>query len=359
MLDVRSLTLDKTKRIIVTSDIHANLELFKKLLNKVNFTEDDYLFINGDLCEKGPNSLEVVEYVRNLMTVNQNVFLTKGNCDVVFRYVFNNLQGIIPYMKRQPYSILNEMINIYGKTIDDFADLKELSKFYRENFGELIDWLESLPNAYETEDFIIVHAALENINDWKETKDEYSLYTYAFGESEHQANKNVIVGHWPVVNYRATDISSHNPLIDLNKRIISIDGGNQIKPDGQLNALIFENGEYSFTFVDELTKEMMIPEDFEDTTGRKGTVTYPNYEINILEREKFFTLCENKNLAIKQWIKNEYLSEEGEKVVCKDDLSTTFLSVSKGERVKVVDDQCEGYTLVKKQTGEIGWVPKM
>lgn len=37
MIEVRTLQLDKTKRTIVISDIHANLELFKKLLKKVEY----------------------------------------------------------------------------------------------------------------------------------------------------------------------------------------------------------------------------------------------------------------------------------------------------------------------------------
>ncbi|MEO4054036.1 metallophosphoesterase [Solibacillus sp. CAU 1738] len=357
MIEVKYLKLDKTKRTIVISDIHANLHLFKRLLDKLQFTAEDYLFINGDLCEKGPASLEVINYVRCMSEESTNVFITKGNCDVVFRSVISGNESIISYMNRQQYSVLNEMLLKNGKSLDDFADLKELAHYYRSYFSEELEWLEALPTAFETDDFIIIHAGIENNVDWKQTSEHFGISTPSFYEKNHQADKTVIVGHWPVVNYRAEQISSHNPLIDLEKRVIALDGGNQIKADGQLNALIIKNDTFSFTYVDELTCEMFVQHEHVDSTGRVGTVTYPNYQMTIIKKEEFFTLCENNNLGIQQWIKNEYLIVNDNDARCKDDLSTTFLSVNKGDSVHIVNDTCEGYTLIKKNNGEVGWIP--
>lgn len=353
MIAVRELKLEKERRVIITSDVHANLPLFQQLLEKVNYTTDDYLFINGDLCEKGQDSLSTVAFARKLCAESDRVYITKGNCDVVHNYVFNNVEGIKNYMRQRKNSVLNEMLEQHGKTLDDFATLQELGEFYRRHFGELIDWLDQLPIAYETEDFIIIHAGIEDIPDWKETSEEFALYTPSFYEKGHQANKTVIVGHWPVVNYRATTKSSNSPIIDADKKIIALDGGNQIKRDGQLNALIMNGDEITYTYVDELKKEI-ITGSHVDETNRVGTVTYPNYEILVLEEGEFFTLCENKNLGIQQWIKNEFIHES----MCKNDLSTTFLSVQAGETVSIIDDQQAKYSLVKLSSGEVGWIPK-
>ncbi|MGG0670611.1 metallophosphoesterase [Lederbergia citrisecunda] len=353
MLDVRELKLEKDRRVIITSDVHANLPLFRQLLEKVNYTTEDYLFINGDLCEKGPDSLSTVEFARKLSEESERVFITKGNCDVVHDYVFNDVEGIKNYMRQRKNSVLNEMLDRHGKSLDEFATLQKLGEFFREHFVELLDWLDNLPIAYETDDFIIIHAGVEDIPDWKETSREFALYTPAFYEKEHQADKTVIVGHWPVVNYWANAVSSNCPLIDLEKKIIALDGGNQIKRDGQLNALIMNGEEITYTYVDGLNKKM-ITRSHVDETGRVGTVTYPNYELRLLKEEDFFTLCENVNLGIEQWIKNEFIHEG----FCKNDLSTTFLSVEKGETVSVVDDRHDGYALVKSSSGEVGWIPK-
>lgn len=357
MLDVRNLELDPTKRSIVISDIHGNVELLKRLLDKINYTEEDCLFINGDLCEKGNNSLEVVEYVR-ILSQRSNVYITKGNCDLLHRYVFKEKQEIISYMRNQKNSILNEMLSKFKKSLDDFTSLQDLAQFYQSHFQSEIDWLESMPIAYETDKFIIIHSGIENIKNWRQTDEAVALYGQAFYEKEHQVDKIVIVGHWPVVNYRSTQVSSNNPIIDLHKRIIALDGGNQIKVEGQLNALIIENGTFSFAFVDELIDEMLVQKDYIDSTKRVGTVTYPNYDMKMIKEEEYFTLCENSKLGIQQWVKNEYLTVDEDSTRCKNDLSTTFLSVRQGETVRVVDKNCAGYILVKKENGEVGWVPK-
>ncbi|WP_236687173.1 metallophosphoesterase [Ornithinibacillus californiensis] len=216
-MEVRKVKLDKRKRVIITSDIHANLNLLKKLLAKVNFTQEDYLFINGDLCEKGPNSFEVIDFVKKLMSENKNVYVTKGNCDVVHRYVLDGNEGILAYIRNRKYSVLNEMMALHNRSIDDFENLAELATFYQEEFPDVISWLESLPDAYEIDEHIIVHAGIDNIDEWQETAVDTALYTKAFQEKEHQAEKTVIVGHWPVVNYRSRQVSSHNPVIDEKK----------------------------------------------------------------------------------------------------------------------------------------------
>lgn len=358
MIQIKKIHVQKGKRAIVISDIHANVALFKRLLDKVNYTSDDYLIINGDMCEKGMNSLEVIEYIRMLSKEHPHVYITKGNCDVLFRYVENNVKGIISYMERQKYSILNEMLKLYHNSIVDYKDLRELEAFYRRNFSEILNWIERLPNVIEMENYIIVHAGVENRVDWQNTSEDFSLSNDAFYEKGHQADKVVIVGHWPVVNYRANQISSHMPLIDLEKKIIAIDGGNQIKKDGQLNALILQNESYQISYVDELEQEAEICKEHIDTTKRVGTVVYPHYEMKILHQERYFTLCENHGLGIKQWVKNEYLRKDESTVQCKTDVSTTFLSVKEKEKVSIIDYSTEGYILVKNQKGEVGWIPK-
>lgn len=353
MIDIRQLDLEKDRRIIITSDIHTNLPLFKRLLEKVEYSTEDYLFIVGDLCEKGQDSLSTIAYVRELSAQSDRVFITKGNCDVVHDYVFNNVEGVKNYMTQRKDSILNEMLAAQGKSLEEFASLDELGQFYLLHYRDEIEWLNSLPIAYETNDYILIHAGIENIQNWKETTYEVALYTPSFYEKGHQADKTVIVGHWPTVNYRAKTVSSNNPVIDLENRIISMDGGNRIKRDGQLNAILIEGEEISYTYVDDL-KEQIVYATHTDKTGRTGTVTYPNYELKIIREEPFFTLCENKTLGIEQWIKNEFIQDG----VCKGDISTTMLSVREGETVSIVHDQCEGYVLVKKGDGTVGWIPK-
>jgi len=144
----------------------------------------------------------------------------------------------------------------------------------------------------------------------------------------------------------------------LEKQIIALDGGNQIKTDGQLNALILQNGQYSFSYVDDLAKKRIIKKGHQDVTNRVGAVPYPHYDVKVIDQEPHFTLCENLNLGIEQWVKNEYISKDSTGTKCKSDLSTSFLSVSKDESVSIINEDCSGYVLIKKENGDVGWIPR-
>ncbi|MFS0781181.1 metallophosphoesterase [Bacillus sp. 1P06AnD] len=361
MLDIQELKLPAEGRVIAISDIHGDLPLLKRLLAKVTFTEDDMLILNGDLCEKGPDSLSVVRFAMELMAENQNVHITQGNCDGLVKYVFEGDEDILQYMKKRPFTILNECLAEQGRTIADFKSMEDLQAFYRPYYGKEFDWLLNLPVALETEDFLFIHAGIENRTDWRNTSFESAVSIPDFYNKGHQSEKIVVVGHWPVVNYRAETLSHHNPRIDLEKRIIAIDGGNRLKVDGQLNAFIITchpgKTVYSYTYVDSLERSAVVKKKHELKQIALGTVTYPNYEMRKLREGTYFTLCENVKLGIEQLIKNEYLKEKEGVLHANDDTSTTLLPVDGGEAVAIVDDQCTGYMLVKKE-GAVGWVPK-
>lgn len=80
---IKELSIPTNARILVISDIHGELDLFKELLDKANFSNDDYLIVNGDLCEKGSNSMGVVSHIMGLATANPKVHVTEGNCDTI------------------------------------------------------------------------------------------------------------------------------------------------------------------------------------------------------------------------------------------------------------------------------------
>lgn len=63
---VNKINVPSDRRIIVTSDVHGHYKHLKSLLEKVNFSEEDILFIIGDIIEKGPESLKTLRYVMDI-----------------------------------------------------------------------------------------------------------------------------------------------------------------------------------------------------------------------------------------------------------------------------------------------------
>ncbi|MBJ8105075.1 MULTISPECIES: metallophosphoesterase [Bacillus cereus group] len=360
MEKIQKLLIPKGVRVIVISDIHGELNLLKELLHKVNFKDDDYLIINGDLCEKGNDSIGVVNYVMDLVVNKPNVYVTEGNCEVVVEALVNENPALINYLCTRKNTIFNEWLGKLGDTVHEESDIREVKNILMSHFLKEIKWLTELPTAIETEDYIFVHAGLEDREDWKETERKNAIVMPEFYNKSHKANKYVIVGHWPVVNY-SDEAPSNNPVIDKEKKIIAIDGGNAIKEAGQLNAFIIHrdilNDTFSYTYVDHFSQYEVLA-DFNANSVMQGGVTYPHYYIEPVERMKEFTLCKQLGTNELLHVKNEYIKqlESGEYTV-KTDISCAQLSVRNGDIVSLIDGSCVGYDLIKKD-GVEGWIEK-
>jgi len=357
---IKKLSIPNDVRVIVISDIHGELALLKELLHKVNFKDEDYLIINGDLCEKGRDSIGVVNYVMDLVVSKPNVYVVEGNCEAVVEALVNENPVLINYLCTRKNTIFNEWLGKLKVTVNEESNICEVKNILMGHFSKEIKWLTELPTVIETEDYIFVHAGLEDREDWKETERKNAIAMPEFFNKSHRAHKYVVVGHWPVVNY-SEKAPSNNPVIDKKKKMIAIDGGNAIKEAGQLNAFIIQReptGDmFSYTYVDYFPEYEVIA-DFNANTELQGGVTYPYYYIEPMEKGQEFTICKQKETNTLLSVKNEYIRqlESGEYTV-KTDISCAQISVRKGDVVSLIDGSCSGYDLVKRD-GIEGWIKK-
>ncbi|MEI4648747.1 metallophosphoesterase [Bacillus cereus] len=360
MEKIKKLSIPNDVRVIIISDIHGELDLFKELLHKVNFKDEDYLIINGDLCEKGRNSIGVVNYVMDLVVSKPNVYVIEGNCEVVVEALVNENPALINYLCTRKNTICNEWLAKLNVTVNEESDILEVKTKLMSHFSKEIKWLTELPTAIETEDYIFVHAGLEDRADWKETERKNAIAMPEFFNQSHRANKYVVVGHWPVVNY-SVEAPSNNPVIDKKKKIIAIDGGNAIKEAGQLNAFIIQRkptgDTFSYTYVD-FFPEYEVIADFHANSEMQGGVTYPYYYIEPVEKVQDYTICKQKETNTLLSVKDEYIRQldSGEYTV-KTDISCAQISVRKGDIISLIDGSCSGYDLIKKD-GVEGWIEK-
>ncbi|WLR42322.1 metallophosphoesterase [Bacillus carboniphilus] len=357
---LKQLTVPDQARMIVISDIHGELELFKRLLEKVNYnSQDDYLIINGDMCEKGSNSIGVVSYIKSLSKTNPKVHVTEGNCEALVEELLNENPKLINYLVARKHSIMNEWLTQLDYPVDENSNIQEVKEVLTKHYSEDIDWLMRLPTAIETEDYIFVHAGLDDKENWKETDRDMAITIPAFLTKSHRSKKYVIVGHWPVVNY-SSHLPLNNPIIDHEKRIIAMDGGNVVKRSGQLNALIIRPSyeeQFSYTYVDHF-ENFTVKEDFQADPKMVGSIKYPMYKINPIKEKDHFTLCEKIGSEEQIYVKNEYIQkDENGEITVTDDLSCAQISVKKGEMVSLINGDCTAYALIKKDGAE-GWVKK-
>ncbi len=89
---IESLSLPPNRRILVMSDIHGNLPYFESLLKQLGYSERDLLILDGDLLEKGTQSLALLRRVMALSAAG-NVYTVCGNCDGWARIVGHRRDG--------------------------------------------------------------------------------------------------------------------------------------------------------------------------------------------------------------------------------------------------------------------------
>lgn len=236
---------DKTKdvfmlRTIVISDIHGYFRTFEALLKRVAYNPTkDQLILLGDYVDGGPAALEVVRLVQK-MAGNPNVHSIGGNHDDMF----------LSWLDGQDY-ILSPYTNPKNgglQTVDSFCpseiDNGEAREYVKEHYVSEINFLRSLPNFFEDDRHIYVHAGIDpEQNEWKQTSHKDfrwirgRFYKY---QGMLSTTKTIIFGH-EVCSRLHNDEMNFNPW--FSKQMIGIDGG--IKFGKFLNALIIEeNGEY-------------------------------------------------------------------------------------------------------------------
>lgn len=370
---VKRLEIKENKRIIAISDIHGNLDSLKQLLKKVNFNEEDYLFLVGDMFEKGTQSLNTLRYIMELCKTHQ-VYPVRGNCDFVAAEIYNDREHkeLLKYLLRRKKSLLNEMCESLSIRVTKDTDMRMVKDALNCNFKEELEWIKELPDIIETKNFIFVHAGLASKNLDKQIAAEVQCMD-AFLKQGLYLDKYCIVGHWPVVLY-CESYPNCNPIIDKEHKIICIDGGNILKRNGQLNAFIIpEINSEEFTNVsqddlktgiimdsqEEVSQSLNIPW----APGRKWLAAEPgnknsmlihwiDNKIDVLKKEEEFSYCEHNSTKYRMWILNRYIYKEKDGYHCED--STDYqIPVNAGDRVSIVEATKKG-CLVKKD-GISGW----
>ena len=123
----------------VLSDIHGEIDLFCRLLEKIGLSDLDELYICGDFIDKGEDSVGLLRLVSSM----PNVHAIIGNHDYLFLKYYHSL---------------------LGETSDESLVLSKLREYFPSN-GHLlgwgqVDWLDSLPAYIETDEFICTHAGV-------------------------------------------------------------------------------------------------------------------------------------------------------------------------------------------------------
>lgn len=244
-----------TQRIYVISDLHGYYDLLIKLLDKIKFSDNDILYIIGDICDRGPDSLKILFYIQK----HQNIILIKGNHEQMMQEAlyYGVYYDDLDYPSDACYLW---RANGGDMTIKNIRQYLQKDKLHYESYRvvrmlflkNLYDYLNNLPEYVEVKindkNYVLVHAGVD-VRFPLEKQKSYALLWIRddFHFSCGDLDKIYIFGHTPTVFLnmnRSFDIWYD----EVYQNKIGIDGGLACGVAGQLNCLCLNDGEVTVIY---------------------------------------------------------------------------------------------------------------
>ncbi len=200
---------------------------------------EDQLILLGDYIDRGKDNKKVIEFIQEL--VRYGVIALRGNHDQLFLdyvkrpHIYTNVYN---YLQNGGHTTLKNYIKDFDTYVWCDESYQQWAKEIMLQYGDDVEFLDSLPYYHETEDYIFVHAGINtHLKDWKNTTNEEFIWIRGrFLNYDHGLDKTVVHGHSPTINI-------HNSYdIYFGNKKINIDGA--CAYGGQLNCLEIKDGEY-------------------------------------------------------------------------------------------------------------------
>ena len=359
---IETVAIEPGRRILATSDIHGYDSYFEKILAKAGFDSNDILFIVGDMIEKGPNSLATLRRVMELCEQG-NVIALIGNVDATRMKIINelceeNVDGFYRYCLSlrawNGSSFFDELAEECGYKIESAADILRAKQDVIAHFEPEFNFLASLPTVVETQNYVFVHGGLRE-RAVADNRDkglfELTKYDDFMTQTPHVFDKYVVVGHWPVALYNGA-IQQQNPIINREKKIISLDGGCGVEKVCQLNLLVIPDinapiDAVSFMSYDDIPTVRAL--DAQEASAESVHIYWTNRAITLLERGDERSYIEHNSSGRKLYVPNSYLKSDTE---CYP-YTSYELPVQPGDHLSLISESPHG--CVVKKDGVIGW----
>lgn len=206
----------------VMSDIHGCYKEFLSMLDKINFSDSDYLFITGDYIDRGKQSYEMLKWIEHCPS---NIRLIRGNHDEEFAAYVDlmfqldrNKSLKSNFASNKDTTVLYESVkyilknnDFFGAYFDLYGTIGDLLHTCGVTMDDLCRWekiIRKMPYYCELQvgnrPCIVVHAGyaetLEDIGTSFSSLEEFYLCarteSYQLGGKRHGM---VISGHTPTI----------------------------------------------------------------------------------------------------------------------------------------------------------------
>ena len=213
--------------IYVISDLHGCYEEYIKMLNLINFNENDTLYVLGDICDRGPSPMKILLH----MMEHDNIIPIYGNHDLD---AYGALSKIGLYSKKvlldRDYVVKNDLMDYfeYRNYLMWLADggkktLIDYDKLSISNKKKIINYLSDFKYVDEIKvnniNYVLIHSGLNYIES-KVEKEEYDTEDLAYMildyNKTYYKDKVIISGHTPTKlidkNYEGKILKKNNHI---------------------------------------------------------------------------------------------------------------------------------------------------
>lgn len=230
--------------VYAVSDIHGHKDIFEKGLEKIGFSKNDTLYILGDMIDRGPDGIAILQMVMK----NPNMHCLFGNHELLMVDAICHHRDFFLWALQNGGHITNNAFQALSK--EQQCDIIDY----------LLDLPAILPVCVDNKDYILLHSSYhkdyENVpicqipynilydlvwcSPYRDAEDG----TFVPLQSYEKGDVTFIAGHVPVQRIVAQDTPANvNPGHFLapvqDKNLIVIDGGCAFGKMPLLNGLIF------------------------------------------------------------------------------------------------------------------------
>ena len=206
------------------SDIHGNLNGFMTMLKQINFTENDELYVLGDVIDRGLYGIDILQYIME----HDNIKMLLGNHELFM------IQSLVDN-DYDVYKCWTSENNGGSVTYEAFMKLKESEK------NDILDYLTSLPLRFNVEaagsKYHLCHAnspvvwrklvEAGKIKEWPFNKRDFCTWDRKHHKELNEFGKEndvkIIIGHTPTPMLSSFD-GKAEPLL-LGDHLLNIDCG--------------------------------------------------------------------------------------------------------------------------------------
>lgn len=178
----------------IIPEIHGNIDSFNIIVNRIfplrfSNKEFDQVILLGDFIDKGFDSSKVLDLIINLQKeYKENFICIKGNHEQLLLNALNSENGFNSWLSSGGQQTISSYLEALKLKSDPaqlpFSRLKDIIPAHH------IEFLSSLKNYHQNDDYIFFHGGLNNNLVIEETSAETLLSDFTFSKNVKKILKN-------------------------------------------------------------------------------------------------------------------------------------------------------------------------